>query len=628
MLQTIRDHSKGFLALALMGLIFFSFVIWGIDFQFGRAAAPVQVNGEPLPVNQVYRVYQNQLSRYQQAYPNGIPDMVLEQLKRDVLNGAAQEEVLYRHALDRGFRVSDQTLADFLSKQPQLQVGGQFSFDQFNLEAQRQGYSAEGFEEVIRRSLVTQQLRNAVQATAFMTPEERARRGALEQETRTVRYVRIPVSNYLNDVVPDESAIEAEYRQNMDRYVTTESVKLQYIELSPQEMAADVEVPEEELRALYAAGVEAGQYSQEETRKSRHILIAVDQDADAQADAAARAEAEALLARIEAGEDFAELAREHSDDPGSKVNGGDLGFAPKAAFVGPFSDALFSMQVGEVRGPVKTTFGYHLIRLDEISADQTRPYDEVRDEIKEEERLRVATTLVDELSQELDEAVYDNDDNLEVAADLTGLPLRETGWITRSSGGGIGADANVREVAFSDPVFLDRRNSEAIRYNDGYLYIRIADHQPARQRTLDEVRPEITAQLTRRFAGDRARKVGEELQAKLADGATLEDAAAELGLEVQTAEDAPRRGPALPPALATAAFSAPAPAEGTVSTGGASLAGGDYAVFQVEAVQSGEAMDEAMANQFASLTGSYEFRAFIDALVEDADVVIRPDALQ
>lgn len=625
MLQSIRDHSKGVLALGLMFLLFLSFAIWGIDFQFGGTPAAVEVDGDPLPIDQISRAYQRQLTSYQQAYPGGIPDLVLEELKRNVLNMSAQEEVVYRHAKKLGFRVSDQTLADYLASQPQLQVGGQFSIDQFRLEAQRQGYTPEGFEELIRRALVTEQLRKAVQGTAFMTQAERTRRGGLEQEQRTLSYFQIPASTYMEDVVPDESAIVAEYEANKDRYVTAEAIKLQYIELSPEEMGADIDVDESLLRELYDAGVAAGQFSKEETRRSSHILIAVDDETE---DAAAKAQAQAILERVNAGEDFAKLAEEFSADPGSKTKGGDLGFAPKAAFVGPFSDALFAMNIGEVRGPVKTTFGYHIIKLDDIRADETRPYDEVRTELREEEVLSQAIARVDELSQELDEAVYDNDDTLEPAADITGLPLRETNWITRGGGSGIATDAAVREAAFSDSVFLDRRNSEAIRYRDGYVYIRIADHRPARQRTLEETRGEITRALARRFASEKAQRVGQEAQDKLAQGAAMADVAQELSAELTEAAQVPRRGGSLPPALTKAAFAAPAPTAGNATIGGTTLANGDYAVFAVESVATGDALEAALASQYAAASGSYEYRAYVDGLVEKVDVVIRPNVLQ
>ncbi|MFK7886962.1 MAG: SurA N-terminal domain-containing protein [Gammaproteobacteria bacterium] len=625
MLQKIRDNSKGFLALALMFLLFLSFAIWGIDFQFGQAASPVVVNGEPVPLTKINRVYQAQLSRYQQVYPNGIPPLQLEELKRNILRTSAQEEVVFQHAYDQGFRVSDQALANYVGQQEAWQLGGQFSFDQFALSARQQGYSPEGYEEIIRRALVTEQIRVALLGSSFLTANEREQRGALEQETRTVSYFVIPSSRYADDYTPSESDVSADYDENMAQYQTVEAVKLNYIELNPEELAADMEVNEDELRSIYDAGVAAGSYVREETRKSSHILIAGDTaEGD---DEEALATAKKVLERVRNGEDFAELAAEFSDDPGSKSNGGALDWSPRAAFVGPFSDALFSMQPGDVSEPVKTRFGYHVIRLDEIRADEVRTYEDVRAELAQEERLTQATARVDELSSTLDDLVYDYDDTLEPASDETDLPLGETGWITRTNGPGIGADPVIRDIAFSDSVFTDRRNSTAVRYRDGFVYLRIAEHRPSRQRTLDEMRAEITTKLKREAAAEAARLAGVSAQEKLTRGTTMTDVAAEFEAAVTEAATLQRRGGGAPPELSRAAFASPTPSDGTATIGGVRVAD-NFGVFAVEKVNAGPTLIDGLTERYAQGLGGFEFRSYIEDVYADADVVLNPNLIQ
>jgi peptidyl-prolyl cis-trans isomerase D len=626
MLQKIRDNSKGFLALALMFLLFLSFAIWGVDFQFGRAASPVVVNGDPVPLAKINRIYQTQLSRVQQAYPNGIPPLQLEELKRNILRISAQEEVVYQHAYDQGFRVSDQALANYVAQQEAWQLGGQFSFDQFALSARQQGYSPEAYEEVIRRALVTEQIRVALLGSSFMTPQEREMRGALEQETRTASYFVIPASRYMSDYTPSDADIEADYEENKAQYQTVESVKLNYIELNPDELAADMPVDEDELRAIYDAGVAAGSYVREETRKSSHILIAGD-TAEGE-DEAALAKARDVLERVRSGEDFAALAAEFSDDPGSKNDGGALDWSPRAAFVGPFSDTLFNMEIGEISEPVKTRFGYHVIRLDDIRADEVREYDDVRAELAREERLAQATARVDELSSILDNLVYDYDDTLEPAAEETDLPLGETGWITRSAGSGIGTDPVIREAAFSDAVFLDRRNSTAIRYRDGFVYLRIAEHRPSRQRTLDEMRGEITSKLTRAAAAEAARAAGVEAEKKLSDGTPMADVAAEFEATVTDAATLLRRGGSTPPELTRAVFAAPSPTSDDRATIGGTPVGTNYGVFALEKVNAGSTLIDALSARYAQGLGGYEFRSYVEEVYSDAKVELNPDLIQ
>ena len=628
MLQKIREKSTGVVALGLILLLFFAFAIWGIDFQFGQRASAVTVNGDPVPLAQLNNAYRRQLSSYQQIYPNGIPPLQLEELKQGVLRASAQEEVLYRHAHDSGFRVSNEALYAYISEQPVWQLGGQFSLDQFNLSAQQNGFaSATQYEEFIRRALVPEQLRQALVGTSFFTAEERQRRGALEQESRSVSYFIVPVARFLEDAEVSDADIQADYDANQGSYRTVEAVKLEYIELNPDEIAADMDVDEDELRATYDAGVAAGSYVSEETRKSRHILVAVDTE-DGE-DEAAKTKAQGILDRVRAGEDFAALATEFSDDPGSKVNGGELDWSPRAAFVGPFSDVLFELEVGEVSELVKTRFGYHIIKLDDVRKDEVRSYDDVRIELAQDARLSQAIDRIDTLSGSLDELVYEYDDTLQPAADETGLPVRETQWITRATGTGIGADAQVREAAFSDDVFTDRRNSNALRYNDGFLYLRVKEHRPARQRTLDEMRAEITSKLRREAAAAQAQAAGEAARDQLASGAMMADVATEFEASVVEAVTLTRRGGGTtPPEVVQAAFSAPAPADDVATLGGTPVAAGSYAVFAVESATPGAEIPAALSQRYAQTLGTFEFRGFVEDVYDDADVTLRPDVLQ
>ncbi|MEM6639642.1 MAG: SurA N-terminal domain-containing protein [Pseudomonadota bacterium] len=627
MLQTIRDNSKGTLVLGLMFLLFLSFAIWGIDFQFGSQAAPVTVDGETVPLNRIDRAYRQQLQQYQQFYPNGIPPLQLEELKRSVLRATAQEEALYQRAYDLGFRVSDQQLANWIQAQPSFQLGGAFSNDQFALAARDQGMTPIQFEEYIRRALVPEKLRTALVSSAFVTPTERARRGALAQETRSVSYFTIPSSRYLDEVTVTDTEIAAEYEANLADYRTPEAVRLEYIELNPDEIAADISVDEEALRATYEQGVADGLFMREETRKASHILVAANtSDGD---DAEALAKAEGLLARVRADEDFAALATEFSDDPGSGSKGGELDWAQRSTFVGPFSDAVFSMAVGDISDVVKTNFGYHIIKLDGIREAEVRSYDDVRSELAQDARLEKADQRVVELSDQVDALVYDYDDSLQPAADETGLPIGETQWVTRTSGPGIGGDPSVREAAFSDSVYSDGRNSDALRYNDGFLYLRIAEKRPARQRELDEVRAQIERKLKSDGAATRASLEGAAVRDRLGAGdLAMADAAAEFDAEVVEAVTLTRRGGGTTPAdVVRAAFAAAAPESDNATIGGTAIAGGRYAVFAVEAVTQGGELDAAQASQLTQAVGTLEFRGLVENVFGAADVQIRPDVL-
>ncbi len=406
-------------------------------------------------------------------------------------------------------------------------------------------------------------MRNSIALSSFVTPGELRHRIELQGETRDVSYAVVPAAGYAAQVQVAPAEITAYYDKNKSQFLSQETVALQYLKLDLADIAAGVQVTEEALKKYYDETA-AERNAVPERRKAAHILIESGSD-----DAAASKKAEALLARAKAGEDFAKLAQEFSDDPGSRTAGGDLGWAPKEAYVQPFSDALFAMNKGEIRGPVKTQFGYHIIRLDDVEQPRVRDFDEVRAELEPEFRREQAQTLFYEKSQQLADESFASLSELDSVGKKLGLPVQTVEGFTRQGGGALGNDRKVIEAAFSTDVLQERQNSQPVPIGeDSVVVLRVTDHKPSTQLPLAQVQEQIVTRLREDKARAAATETATALATRVSAGESLATVAASVGATPAASQSVSRQGPTVEgaapmvPELLQAIFPGAAPARG------------------------------------------------------------------
>jgi peptidyl-prolyl cis-trans isomerase D len=630
MLQQIRDRLSGWVAALVIGAIAVVFIFWGIQFESTVGTSAATVNGEEIPSGLVRQAWQDRQSELQQTLRDELPPELVKSEQAKLVDDFISRELLVQRAHELGYRVSDAELARTLYGIEALQIDGKFSRDRYAALLRQQGRSEAEFESEFRRDLESSQLRNAIAISAFALPSDIKRRVELEGETREMAYAVLPAANFAAQVSVSPADVASYFEKNQREFTTTETAALQYLKLDLASIAAEVEVTEEALRKYYDETASA-RYGTPERRRASHILIESGTD-----DAAARQEAEQLAARIKAGEDFAQLAAEHSDDPGSKAAGGDLGWATREAYVPAFADALFGMQAGEVEGPVKTQFGYHLIRLDEIEEAGQRTFEEVRAELEPEYRREQAQNIFYDKSQQLADESFSALTELESVSQKLGLPLQTVESFTRQGGGPFGDDRKVIEAVFSDVVLEQRQNSIPVELGDeSVVVLRVVDHKPPQQRPLDAVRDEIEARLRTEAAQKAAADAAQALAQRVNAGESLATAARAVGVEATAPQVITRTGPVteaaapLAPELVKAAFRAPRPAgEGKVSAGATTLASGDQAVFVVSSVRSGslgespeQAMQMAQAAQSVAMgIAASEFGAYMNDLRRTAKI--------
>ena len=626
MLQKIRDKISGWFAAVFLGAIAVVFVFWGIQFESSTTTAAAKVNGENIPVETVRRAWQERQTELQTQLRDELPPELVKAEQQKLVNDFIARELLVQRARESGYRVSDRELAETLTRIPALQVDGKFSRDRYAALLRQQGRSEADFEREFRKDLETSQLQNAIALSAFVTPGELKRRMELEGETREVAYAVIPAAMFAGQVSVTPESVAAYYDKQKSEFMTQETVSLQYLKLDLADVASGVQVTEEALRKFYDDN--AARNETPERRKAAHILIESGSD-----DAAAKKKAEQVLARAKSGEDFAKLARENSDDPGSKAAGGELGWSTRESYVKEFADALFAMNKGDITGPVRTQFGYHVIKLEDVEAPHVRSFEEARADLEPEFRRDQAQALFYAKSQELADESFAALSELESVAKKLDIPLQTTESFTRQGGGVFDANRDVIAAAFSDEVLQERQNSQPIQLGDeSVVVLRVTDHKPPQQRPLEDVREEITARLKEDGAREAAASAAKALAQRINAGEPLAAVAAAAGTQATAVQDVTRRGPTseaaapVPPELLKAMFQAPHPAAaGKASAGIATLASGDPVVFAVSAVRSGAISGEPAllardAQIAAQRSAGAEFEAYLRELERTAKI--------
>ena len=622
MLQTIRENSQGIIAKAIVGLIALTFALWGVESLVSltsREPAPAEVNGEDITQQQLLQGMELQRRQLlaqmgENADPAAIDDKLLREM---VLEGLIQRTALLQPADDMGFHLSEQMVDQIIVSTPQFQVDGRFDRNQFEAVLRSAGFTPLMYRDLIRKEKLIEQAQAGYLLSEFATDDELDRLVALDRQTRDLGYVTLKADP--DSIQISEQDLQTAYEARRDQFVTQEQVSVDYLLLDQHSLADPAAVTDADIQAAYDRMV-AGFQAQEE-RSARHILIDITADRD---EDAALARALELRDEIQAGADFAEVARRESGDLGSAAEGGELGFNARGAFVEPFEDALFSLQVGEISEPVRTEFGYHLIQLEDIRETEVPALEEVAGELRQQVADDKAELDYVAALDRLADLTFSSAD-LEVAAEELGLEIHSTPLFSRQGGSDlISAQPRVIEAAFGDTVLQEQLNSDPIELDSGRtLVLHLKEHQPSREQSLDEVRETLLTAL-RKEAAERqvAEQAGQWIE-RLKAGESLQALSEEL--EWTEAEGVTRGSDQIPAAVLRKLFAMPAPAEGAVSYSQVGLNDGEQAIIALRAVTDGEvdlSADErrSLAAMIANQRGQQIYQAYSQDLVNAAEI--------
>lgn len=622
MLQTIRDRAQGFLAWVILILISIPFALWGIQnyFSSGKERPVAVVGDKEIFERDVNRAYEQNLA--------GLVDLGQfseEQLRQQALDRLINEAVLAQAAADSKLVVNDATVAEYIQSMPYFQTDGQFDKEKYRLMLSSQGIAASQFVSQVRQALEMEQYQGSVIASSFVTDQELNAYYRLKNQEREIEYFILPVQPSERQITDAE--IEEYYQKNQALFRTPEQVSVQYIELDLNEIAKQIQPSEEELRAYYEEQKAA--YTTEERRKVRHILIALPPDADEQAENEALEKARAAKQRIEKGEGFAAAAKELSDDQISAEKGGDLGFISRGMMEKSFEEAAFALSEGEVSEPVKTPFGYHLIKVTEIEASTVKPFEEARDEVLKTVQRNAAENKFYELGETLAQTSYENPKSLEPAAHALGLEIKQTDLFTREKGEGLAAEQAIREAAFDEEV-LAGNNSEPVELSsDRVVVLRANEHIEATNKPLAEVKDEIFERLRTQAAQAKTRQDAEALLQQLKEGKSLNELAESVGQSVKQPKPLRRDSTEQPWQITQAVFKAPRPQGEKPTALLAPLPSGEQALINLLTVKEGdpgklEAEErKSMQAQLETLRGRLALNDLLAQLRDQTDVEVK-----
>ncbi|MBR9790773.1 MAG: peptidylprolyl isomerase [Gammaproteobacteria bacterium] len=626
MLERIREGSQGPWAMAIIALIVLSFVFAGVSSYVSSSGstAAAEVNGEPISQQDVERAYQAQRARLEAQFGEGISALFsdenyLRDFRMNVLDRLIADTLIEQKAKELGMRVSDKQIRDAITAMPEFQTEGSFDNERYLMLLRQNGFQPGDFRDYMRQQMTREQLSRAVQASDFSLPEEVSLAHRLQGQTRNADYLIVDSAPFAASVELSDEEVQAFYDENISRFDTQEKVNLAYVTLAVEDLKADVSVSEEEIEQEYQNNIAL--YKTTEERRVSHILIEFGDDKDA-----AKEKAESLLAEVEQGADFAELAEANSADTFSAENGGDLDFITSGMMDPSFDDAAFAISnVGETSEVIETEFGYHIIKLTDVKPVEVTPLAEVRDEIEAQLLTDKATDEFFALQSEMANLAFEVPDTLEDVAGAVNAKIKETGLVTASA---VPAALNVPAVTSKmfDPDFIaEGLNSDVIELsNDEVAVIRVVGHEPQRTQALDEVRTQILAQLRARKAQEAAAEWADNVVEQVQAGESPELTIGDVTLQWQSKEAIARNSTELPRNLVDTLFTLSTEEGNNLEV--AKLGSGDVGVVRLTAVNMPEALgEEELASLKQQLMTNYSqanYQSFVDSLRSAADVTV------
>ena len=624
MLQNMRDNFTGTFAIVILGMIGVSFIFFGLNYSFIGSSFAAKVDGEEINAGVFEQSYRDAIQRNPQLAT--ISGELRDQVRRNVLDQLIGEQLIQNYLNDKGYRISDERLMEAVQNTPEFQLDGKFDMNTYRTFLAERGLEPTRFEQLQRKTLRQQQLQLAVAATALVTPAEYRRYLNLFAEQRVVTIATITEDAVADELTITDDMVAAYYADNPTLYSLPESADVEYIEISRDSVAAGIDVSDEDLLAYYEDS--KSRYLQDEQRRARHILILFNDDEDA-----AEASANDILARVQAGESFEDLAAELSEDGGTASQGGDLGTLTRTQLPGELGSAIFSMNEGDLGGPVKSDFGFHVVRLDEVLERGPLPLDQVRGELLSELRQREANDRYLELERGLANAVFDNAD-MQVISAAVGLDIQTTTGFTRAGGEPFGSNQVAIDAIYDEIVLTGGQVSEVIELDaNSSAIFKVTAHNEAIRQPLGDVRDQVLAALTTQEADLVLVTRAEQVLAAVASGEDFGQAAEVAGLTVDAPKILGRADQQVDQALLFDVFAAGKPTTESPITGRVRTLDGGYAVYSLDAVLPGRPESIPLAERdegklmLAQQSGVGDFQAFVKSLYDNADIEIDNDVL-
>lgn len=629
MFDIVRNNKK--IVQIVLALIILPFALWGVDSYVsggGRGNEIASVGKTPITLDEFQRALSEQQERLRPQLDGNLAVLESPEFRKGVLNELINQRLLLLHASKAQMGIGNALLSNFIASLPALQVDGRFSRERYEQLVAAQNMSIEQFESMLRRDLLTQQLTLPVAngSVAGKLPTDRWL--AVQLEEREIAETVLRAEQFAAESKPDGAAIKRYYDENRARFEQPERVRVEYIVLGQAKLIADAKISDADIKAAYDAN--AVRYRKPAQRRASHILIRADKNAPAAEIKAAEDKAGQILAQLKTHPaDFAKLAKQSSQDPGSAAKGGDLGFFGRGMMVKPFEEAAFALQENQISEVVRSDFGFHIIKLTGIQAEQARRLDEVREEIGMELKRQAGTKQYVESAEGFSNLVYEQADSLKPAAEKYGLTVQTSDWMAKD--GQLASpftNAKLVQAVFSEDAILNKRNTEAIEVSPNTLVsARVVEHRAAELIPLEKLTGVIEQVLTREAALAKAAAMGQLELDKLYRG---ERAALNWGKPRVVSR---LNAPGLSREAAAAVFAVNAkklPAYAGVKTSAG------FALYRIDKVKGfdpaavGEAVPraQALSKQYGEVLAREDLMSWLAALRQQYEVKVNSAALE
>lgn len=617
---------------SLITLICIPFALVGIGSYFaGGTATPVaEVNGQPIDQQQLERAYQQQRQQLARMFGGQLPEAFANEslLRQQALQQLITQQVLESEVVKQKFAVGDETLGRAIRNLPNFQVDGRFDSETYELQLRASGMSVPAFEQSYRDDTAINQFRTGIIDTSFTLPQEAERLAALSRQSRTIEAVRFDFEQAKDSIEVSDEDVVSYFDENKANYNFPRRAKIQYIELSGAQIAADIDVSDDEAQTFYNNN--RGNYMLPEQREASHILLNLE-DAD---EAEQTLKLAGIKTRVEAGESFADLAKEFSDDIGSAELGGSLGvILPNAT--SEFESALYAIEsVGSLSDPIVSGDVVHLIKLDSITAESGKPFEDVREEIIVTVQQDQADKEYFDLREQLVELSFDNPGSLQAASDGTGIEVKASDWLDSDTDSGLVlSNPQLMAAVFSPDVLEEENNSDPIEVGERHVVVlRVLEHEDPRPKTLEDVREDAIDALKGERANEVLSALSDAAIEKLAGGESA--VAIAKGDDLATAfeqEVLDRQSTVFDRNVITQIFALPN-AKAGAATESTTLSDGDLLALRLDTIAVPPA-DEEGSEETAGVPGttpaganprlgSTEFEVLLESLRESADVEI------
>ncbi|SEA79009.1 SurA N-terminal domain-containing protein [Paraburkholderia sartisoli] len=623
MLDFFRNHKRLMMFMLILVIVpGLGFVgIQGFRGFFDESANVASVNGHKITRVEYDNAMRQQLDRARQVLGArfDMKSFDTPERRRDMLDGLIQERVLADETQRLHLTASDDAVRRTLLADPVISslknANGTIDVDRYKQLLAMQGMTPEQYDERVRYGLATQQLPAAIQSSAFTSKTLAQHLTDLAEQQREVQGLAFRARDYASKVQPTDAQLQAYYDAHRQAFATPETATIQYLVMSPAVLAATAQPSDADIKKYYDDNI--AHYRTDGEVRASHILIAVPKDASAADKAKAKQKADELLAQVKAHPDqFAQIAQQNSQDPGSAAKGGDLGYFGPGMIAGgkAFDDAVFKLKKDEISDIVQTDFGYHIVKVTDVKPAVTKPLDEVKDSIIKDLKAQEASKAFADDSEGFTSLVYEQAKSLQPAADKYKLQI-QTATVTPQPDAKLPQDSPLNNSKFLAAVFSSdatkaKNNTQAIDVGGNTLIAaHVTDYKEATVPALDVVKDAVRQKVIVEQSAEMARKDGAAKLAELQKSKSTQGFSSALKVSRNDAQG-------VPPAALSAIYKTDA--QKLPAYVGVDLGDDGYAIYRVNAVVPGAPVDAqrlaAAEQQIAQINAQSQVEAYVDAL--------------